>query len=40
MSAELYSSVADIYPNLERRTLELRGKTEPMLCMVLNPADM
>lgn len=36
----LYESVADLYPNLERREIAVRGREEPVHVRVLRPADL
>jgi adenylate cyclase len=36
----LYESVADLYPNLERRELAVRGREDPVFVRVLRPADL
>ena len=39
LSEAIYQSVADSYPNLEQRTLTLRGRQEPITVRILHPAD-
>jgi class 3 adenylate cyclase len=36
----LYTSVADAYPDLERRSIEVKGKDEPIEVYVLRPAEL
>lgn len=36
----LYESVADLYPDLERRELEVRGREQPVTVRVLRPAEL
>jgi adenylate cyclase len=36
----LYESVADLYPDLERRELALRGREESVVVCVLRPAEL
>lgn len=39
LSEELYGAVESVYPGLERRTLTLRGRQEPVDVRVLRPAE-
>lgn len=40
ISEEIYRAVAARYPDLERRTLAVRGRTEPIDVRVLRPAEL
>jgi len=37
---DLYQSVADEYPNLEQRTLEVKGKEDAVTVRVIRPAEL
>lgn len=37
---DLYSSVADLFPNLEQRALTVKGKEEPVDVRVIKPAEL
>lgn len=39
ISEDLYQSAAGLYPNLEQRTLTLRGREEAVVVRVLKPAE-
>ena len=39
LSDELYSTIADLYPEAERRVLTLRGKEKPLTVRVIRPGE-
>lgn len=39
LSDELYSTIADRYPEAERRILTVRGKGEPLTIHVIRPSE-